>query len=173
MPLLDLAAGKCHKVIIIPLQYISTMRLVASILVLSCFSEVVFAQTYKEGNRIQAISHQVIIPNGGTLDELKGVVFEWTEGVLKACGAFEDVSLLYLESASDTLELLVLYELSHEEFDKSAQQMIQEQIAKKWSDQEEFQSMMKVMHKYIDPKQNRRRFYAQWIPEHETGVRKR
>lgn len=128
-----------------------------------CLVKTSVAQTYTDGNRLQATSHQVVIPEDGSVEELKKVVFEWTEGVLKKCPVFENVSLLYQESTADTLELLVLYEFSSQEFEKSADQMIQEQIAKRWPNQEDFRKVMSVMGKYIDPAQNNRRFYRQWM----------
>lgn len=139
-------------------------RLFCAVL-LCCLLQEVHAQTYDEGSRIQAISHQVIIPEDGSLEELKGVVYEWTEGVLKACGAFEKVSLLYLDSDTDTLELLVLYEFKKDLAGGAVQQLIQDQISQKWPDEKDFQDTMKLMHRYIDPKQNRRRFYTEWLPD--------
>lgn len=77
---------------------------------LNCFSQNNDENSFDLGHKVQITTHQIIVYEGGSLNEAIELVKEWTDKVLKVNENFKSIKLLISDTASDTVYLPVIYE---------------------------------------------------------------
>lgn len=110
-------------------------------------------QSYIEKQRVQVITHHIVIPENGTLDEALSLSQEWTEKVLKKNPNFDEIELFVSETKADTIKLMVLYRYS-DEITRDTNEINQELISQGWPGEGEFDSFIGKLRKYINPALN-------------------
>lgn len=126
-----------------------TQKKLSIILILYLLSSVVMGQSYQETQSIQVITHKIIIPEDGTLEEALSLSQEWTENVLKKNPNFSKIELLVSDTKKDTVDLMVLYRLN-KNITKNTNEINQELIATHWPEEGSFDAFIKKLRKYTN-----------------------
>tara|TARA_R110002073_G_scaffold247738_1_gene410671 strand:+ start:2905 stop:3342 length:438 start_codon:yes stop_codon:yes gene_type:complete len=121
-------------------------------------------QSYKEKQTVQMIEHTIIIPKGGSLEEALRLTKEWTENVLRKNDNFENIQLLLSDRKRDTISLMVLYKYKLNTA-RNTDEINQELIKRHWPKEGAFQNFIQQLHRYINPKQNKRSVFKELVIE--------
>ncbi len=125
-------------------------------------SIVCFCQEYKESGLVQTITHKIIVPEGGSLNEALSLSQEWVENVLRKNENFRDIQLLLSDTSKDTVDLMVVYNYKTE-FNRDTNEINQELIKAYWKEDGSFEKFLEKLHSYINPKLNQISRYRELI----------
>ena len=130
------------------------------------FSSMLFAQHYEKGRYVTSTTHQLIIPDGGNLDEALRLSSRWAEAVLKKHPNMLDVRYLLSEVEADTMQLLVLYEFESIKDADSAGVMVKQLVETEWPDPIARRAFFAALGDYINPALNHHASYWEIVTSH-------
>jgi len=117
----------------------------------------------ENGRYVSTITHHIVIPDGGSKEEILSLTAEWAEEVLKKNPVMLDVTYLLAESSPDSMELLVLYEYAAKDSAASAGAAIQATMRDYWPDEADQKEFLSRMWRYINPEYNIRKSYQEVV----------
>lgn len=115
------------------------------------------------GDYVQAITHTIRVPEGGTLEEGLALSNEWRAKVLDKNPHMASITYLGRAVSETEYKLLVLYEYNTVEDARQAGQMIGQIMHTAWQDAGGSEAFLAKLNSYINPSENVRHMY-QTVP---------